>query len=277
MVRGSQRLIGRLAAETGAILIEPDQFVPWLGPGSPAPRTRPPAAGRGPSGPAGKGDLAPGLRQEAGRLSRRSQPGRSSGSVTGGRVTSARWPGSTPRPAMTAPPRSIFGGRVRKDDPHPRAYGAVDEAQAALGMVRAFTDSDELAGPDGRPRARASTSPWPSWRRCPRIAASSRPGRPSSTARWSHPLEALIDRYSKMFDPPTEFVLPGGTRVAAMLDVARTTMRRAERESLAVVAEDSEAGKYLNRLSDLLWVLARWQEGDSLTSRGSKEIPDEDE
>ena len=39
----------------------------------------------------------------------------------------------------------FFGGRVRKDDPHPRAYGAVDEAQAALGMVRAFTDSDELA------------------------------------------------------------------------------------------------------------------------------------
>ena len=64
--------------------------------------------------------------------------------------------------------------------------------------------------------------------------------------------------------------------MAAMLDVARTTMRRAEREALAVVAEDSEVGKYLNRLSDLLWVLARWQEGESLASRGSKEIPASD-
>jgi cob(I)alamin adenosyltransferase len=44
-----------------------------------------------------------------------------------------------------------------------------------------------------------------------------------------------------------------------------------------VVADGSEVGKYLNRLSDLLWVLARWQEGESLTSRGSKEIQDEDE
>ena len=75
-------------------------------------------------------------------------------------------------------------------------------------------------------------------------------------------LEALIDRYSERFDPPSEFVLPGGTRVSAMLDMARTTMRRAEREALAVVADDSEVGKYLNRLSDLLWVLARWQEGE---------------
>jgi cob(I)alamin adenosyltransferase len=72
-------------------------------------------------------------------------------------------------------------------------------------------------------------------------------------------------------------VLPGGTKVAALLDVARTTMRRAEREALVVVAADSEVGRYLNRLSDFLWVLARWQEGGSLTSRGSKEIPDEDE
>ena len=170
-----------------------------------------------------------------------------------------------------------YGGRVRKDDPHPRAYGAVDEAQAALGLVRAFTDSDELAGlmvdlERGLYIAMAELATLPENR--PEAEGRDDPGR---TARWSHTLEALIDRYSERFDPPTEFVLPGGTRVAAMLDVARTTMRRAERESLAVVAEDSEVGKYLNRLSDLLWVLARWQEGESLTARGSKEIPDEDE
>ena len=90
-------------------------------------------------------------------------------------------------------------------------------------------------------------------------------------------VERSIDRYSEQFDPPTEFVVPGGTRVAALLDFARTTVRRAERETLVVLADDSQVGKYLNRLSDLLWVLARWDEGASLASRRSKEVRDEDE
>ena len=170
----------------------------------------------------------------------------------------------------------FFGGRVRKDDPHPRAFGAVDEAQAALGLVRAFTDSDELAGlmvdlERGLYIAMAELATLPQNR--PKLQAGTTLVEPAMVTS----LEALIDRYSERFDPPTEFVLPGGTRVAAMLDVARTTMRRAEREALAVVTADSEVGKYLNRLSDLLWVLARWQEGESLTSRENKEIPDEDE
>ena len=169
-----------------------------------------------------------------------------------------------------------YGGRVRKDDPHPRAYGAVDEAQAALGLVRAFTDSDELAElmvnlERGLYIAMAELATLPENRH--KLKA----GTTLVEAAMVASLESLIDRYSERFDPPTEFVLPGGTRVAAMLDVARTTMRRAERESLAVVAEGSQVGKYLNRLSDLLWVLARWQEGGSLTSRGTKEISDEDE
>ena len=169
-----------------------------------------------------------------------------------------------------------YGGRVRKDDPHPRAYGAVDEAQAALGLVRAFTDSDELAGlmvdlERGLYIVMAELATLPANR--PKLKA----GTTLVDDAMVTSLEALIDRYSKKFDAPTEFVLPGGNRVAAMLDVARTTVRRAERESLPVVADDSEAGKYLNRLSDLLWVLARWQEGESLTARGSKEITDENE
>ena len=165
-----------------------------------------------------------------------------------------------------------FGGRVRKDDPHPRAYGAVDEAQAALGLVRAFADSDELAElmvdlERGLYIAMAELATLPENRR--KLKAGTTLVGPDMVQA----LEGLIDRYSERFEPPSEFVLPGGTRVAAMLDVARTTMRRAERESLAVVAEGSEVGKYLNRLSDLLWVLARWQEGEPTTSRGGKEIP----
>ena len=169
-----------------------------------------------------------------------------------------------------------FGGRVRKDDPHPRAYGAVDEAQAALGMVRAFTDSEELASlmvdlERGLYIAMAELATLPENRH--KLTSGTTLVYPEMVTA----LETLIDRYSERFEPPTEFVLPGGTKVAAILDVARTTMRRAEREALVVVTADSEVGKYLNRLSDLLWVLARWQEGGSLTSRGSKESPDEDE
>ena len=169
-----------------------------------------------------------------------------------------------------------FGGRVRKDDAHPRAYGAVDEAQAALGVVRAFTDSAELAElmvdlERGLYIAMAELATLPENRRKLKTGTTLvGPGMVRS-------LEVLIDRYSEMFDFPSEFVIPGGTRVAALLDVARTTMRRAERESLPVIAEGSEVGRYLNRLSDLLWVLARWQEGESLASRRPKEIPDEDE
>ncbi len=169
-----------------------------------------------------------------------------------------------------------YGGRVRKDDSHPRAYGAVDEAQAALGLVRAFTDSNELSGlmvdlERGLYIAMAELATLPENR--PKLKS----GTTLVDPEMVRSLEGLIDRYSERFDPPTEFVLPGGTRVAALLDLARTTMRRAEREALVAVAEGSEVGKYLNRLSDLLWVLARWQEGESLTSRKSKEIPNEDE
>ncbi len=66
----------------------------------------------------------------------------------------------------------------------------------------------------------------------------------------------------------TEFVLPGHDRVSAALDVARTLVRRAERRALGLTAADSTVGPYLNRLSDLLWTMARWQEhGESLPSR----------
>ena len=65
-----------------------------------------------------------------------------------------------------------------------------------------------------------------------------------------------------------ELVVPGQTEIAARLDVARTVVRRAERDVLPAVRErDSEALRYLNRLSDLLWTLARWQEGESLITK----------
>jgi cob(I)alamin adenosyltransferase len=80
-------------------------------------------------------------------------------------------------------------------------------------------------------------------------------------------LEYRIDDLSARFEPPKEFVVPGQSRVAALLDVGRTVVRRAERGSLGVAAEGSHVVPYLNRLSDLLWTMARWQEGESLPAK----------
>ena len=80
-------------------------------------------------------------------------------------------------------------------------------------------------------------------------------------------LETLIDDVSARFEPPTEFVVPGEDQVAALLDVARTVVRRAERASLRAAVPGSQVVPYLNRLSDLVWTLARWQEGHSLAAR----------
>ena len=69
---------------------------------------------------------------------------------------------------------------------------------------------------------------------------------------------------------PTEFVVPGANRASAALDLARTVVRRAERLLVTSPIEDSLVHPYLNRLSDLLWALARWAEGqDHLLARGS--------
>ena len=78
-------------------------------------------------------------------------------------------------------------------------------------------------------------------------------------------LEHMIDSLDERFEPPTDFVVPGQNRVSALLDVGRTVARRAERHSLAAAAPPSQACPYLNRLSDLLWTLARWQDGESLS------------
>ena len=82
-------------------------------------------------------------------------------------------------------------------------------------------------------------------------------------------LEHVIDDYSGRFEMPKEFVVPGETKVAALLDLARTVVRRSERLAIVAAAPPSLAVPYLNRLSDLLWTLARWAEGGSLPARGA--------
>jgi cob(I)alamin adenosyltransferase len=160
----------------------------------------------------------------------------------------------------------LYGGRVRKDAPLPSAYGDVDEAQAFLGLARAETDDEELA----RLLVAVERDLWVLMAELATDASNRSkltPGQSLVTSEMVAALEPIIDDLSARFEPPTEFVLPGGTRVAALLDVARTVVRRAERMALSAAAEGSHVVPYLNRLSDLLWTMARWQEGQSLLAK----------
>jgi len=160
----------------------------------------------------------------------------------------------------------FYGGRVRKDSELPKAYGTVDEAQAVLGLARAEAgpgELDDLLVPVMRDlwvlMAELAT--------LPENRTKLTQGATSVTRDMVDALERTIDYLDDRFDPPTEFVVPGGNKVAAWLDLARTVVRRAERHSLAAAEPPSLVVPYLNRLSDLLWTMARWQEGTSLRVR----------
>jgi cob(I)alamin adenosyltransferase len=159
------------------------------------------------------------------------------------------------------------GGRVSKDSAQPVAYGTVDEAQAALGVARAEcergSELDEiLVGLERDLWVLMAELATDESNRHKLVAGTS-----LVTQEMVNRLESLIDRIDERFEPPTEFVVPGQSRVAAQLDVARTVVRRAERESLHAAVDGSFVLPYLNRLSDACWTLARWQEDGSLTAR----------
>lgn len=162
----------------------------------------------------------------------------------------------------------LFGGRVGKGEPRIELNGAVDEAQAAMGLARAESvpgsELDGLLVTLERHlyvlMAEVATAPANRHK----LTA----GESLVTATMVAGLEEWIDRLSERFPVPTEFVVPGANRCSAALDVARTVVRRAERVVAAMpplAAEGdppSAVGPYLNRLSDLLWTMARWQEGE---------------
>jgi len=176
----------------------------------------------------------------------------------------------------------LYGGRVTKDSPRIELNGAVDEAQAALGLARAEAEpGSELDGLlVGLERdlyvLMAEVATAPANRR--KLAA----GTTLVTAEMVFALEARIDDLTGRFEMPAEFVVPGQNRRAAALDVARTVVRRAERLLAAGgllgpvgsggAGVESYVGPYLNRLSDLVWTMARWQEGDGhMTARPAAE------
>ena len=154
---------------------------------------------------------------------------------------------------------SLFDGtRARKDDARVDAYGEVDELNAWLGFVRAskpdaavdeallliqrdlFALGAQLADPGDRLAARVTKA----------VIADDHVAR----------LEALIDRLEEGLPPLRRFILAGGTPAGAALHVARTVCRRAERRMVGLEPPvDPVLVRYVNRLSDLLFVLARFE------------------
>lgn len=156
----------------------------------------------------------------------------------------------------------LYGGRVAKDDARIEAAGALDEAVSTLGLARAlsagaplaarledlqrelFTVGAELATARGE---RASLE-----KHFPTVSAAM----VDELERQTHELEAA--------HPVRTFVLPGGTAAAAAVDMARSQVRRCERRAVALrragELENPEVVRYLNRLSDLLFMLARHAE-----------------
>ncbi len=155
----------------------------------------------------------------------------------------------------------LYGGRVRKDSWRIELNGAVDEAQAAIGLARAEAEPGSelherltaLARDLYVLMAEVATAP----ENRTKLAAGSTLVSPDMISA----LEAGIDDLLERFDLPSDFTVPGENRVAAALDFARTVVRRAERIAVSEPQEGSLVMAYLNRLSDLLWAMARWQEG----------------
>jgi cob(I)alamin adenosyltransferase len=154
----------------------------------------------------------------------------------------------------------LYGGRISKAHPAAEAYGCVDEAVAALGLARALLDDRHIrtlvlslqrelfvVGAD------LATNPGERRKLQPGISL--------VTPAMTEGLERLIDRSVEEHPLPKEFVVPGANPGSAALDVARTLVRRAERRAVELgdggATVNPHALRYLNRLSDLLFCLAR--------------------
>lgn len=168
----------------------------------------------------------------------------------------------------------LYGGRIAKDDARAEAYGTIDEAVACLGVARAEVAA--LGAADRLPRALSgledtllrlqrglfvagselATNP-DAWDRL-------RDGETRVNEAMLSALEDLLRASEDAVDMPREFILPGASRLSAALEVSRTVVRRAERRVIRLDHDRLVPGAwlmpYLNRLADLLWVLARLAE-----------------
>ncbi len=165
-----------------------------------------------------------------------------------------------------------YGGRRAKSDRRIEAYGAVDEATSALGVARAGCanaeaeaagDAAEIAADVLRLQNELFVA-GAELAAAPEAADRLEDGVSRMTPEMVEWIETAIDRYMDRVELPPQFVIPGGTPLSAQLDLARATLRRAERRVVAL-AEAGEAASaalttYVNRAADLVWAMARFSD-----------------
>ena len=142
------------------------------------------------------------------------------------------------------------GSRTGKDSARVNAYGTVDEANSCIGVVLATAVPDDV-------RTLLTTVQHQLFDLGGELCI---PGHAAITPEDVDALERQLDHYNELLPPLKEFILPAGGEAAARCHLARTIVRRAEREAVALSRAEAvrpEAIRYLNRLSDLLFVLAR--------------------
>ncbi len=157
----------------------------------------------------------------------------------------------------------LYGGRVSKANLHCEAYGATDETVSALGLARALSQ-------DARVREMLKTLERELFTVGAELATDPEkydafnrhftPLSPEMTSR----LEGLIDSLQAAVTLPRSFILPGASPASAAVDLARTSARRAEREAVRLKEAgrlaNPEVLRYLNRLGDLLFIVARYED-----------------
>jgi cob(I)alamin adenosyltransferase len=169
----------------------------------------------------------------------------------------------------------LFGGdRIAKDDLRAETYGTIDEAVAALGLARAELGAEEAPGSIDRAFGELPATILRLQRELFVVAAElatqpdawdrQREGISRVDEAMVDGLELLLREAEGQVRMPSEFVVPGETRISAAIELARTIVRRAERRAVTLGAQELIPGPYLlpylNRLADLLWVLARLAE-----------------
>lgn len=166
----------------------------------------------------------------------------------------------------------LYGGRVRKDDARTDVYGTLDETVSVLGIARGaglVPRVEEIVIRIQREMfvvgAQLATASENQHKLQPGISKVT----PAMTSNAEAEIDALIAEHPL----PQEFILPGETLGSAALDLARSTVRRAERAAVAMdragLVADGEILRYLNRVSDLLYTLARYEEAE----RGRRAAP----
>lgn len=169
----------------------------------------------------------------------------------------------------------LYGGRVHKDDVRTEVYGTLDETVSALGIARAgglVTRVEEIVVRIQREMFIVGAQLATSDENQSKLQEGISKVAPSMTEQAEREIDALLDEHPL----PQEFILPGATPGSAGLDLARSTIRRAERHAVSMnrdgLVADPEILRYLNRVSDLLFALARYEEAERGTRAESSRV-----